>query len=334
MTNRVHLSIPDARELSERAVEGMGFSAEEARIIADHCIDAAVCGYEYSGLPKLLNLADSPRAKLPRKPVAIVRETSVSALYDGNNNVGMYTMYLMSKAAIERAERHGFALIGLTNSWTSGRGAYYVEMIARAGLVGIHTVSASRHVAPLGGAKPTLGTNPISFAFPMEGDPLVIDLGTSAFMATDLRMRERLGIPLPEGVAIDADGNPTTDAALAKLGAILPFGGHKGHALSIAMRAFGTLCEVHRDVEGIYGYVTIAFKPDLLMPLEAYREALAEAIAEIKGTPRQPGVTEIRIPGERSFKERERLMREGIEIDRRIYDALRKFADQTGVRPR
>ena len=94
------------------------------------------------------------------------------------------------------------------------------------------------------------------------------------------------------------------------------------------MRAFGSLCEPERDVEGIYGYVTIAFKPDLLMPLEAYRKTLGEAIAEIKATSRQPGVTEIRIPGERSFRERERLMKEGIEFDRRIYDALRKYADQ------
>src|SRR3954462_14995693 len=103
MSNRIHLTVPDARELSERAVEGMGFSTQEARIIADHVIDAAVCGYEYSGLPKLLNLADSPRAKLPRKALEVVRETSVSVLYDGGNNVGMYAMYHMANAAIERA---------------------------------------------------------------------------------------------------------------------------------------------------------------------------------------------------------------------------------------
>lgn len=232
--SRIHLSVADARELSERSLHGMGFDAEQARIIADHVIDAAVCGYEYSGLPKLLNLGDNPRASLPKKPLAIVRETGVSALYDGGNNVGMYAVYRVTEDAIARASEHGFAIVGLTNSYTSGRGAYYVEMIARAGLVGLHFVSSNRSVAPLGGARPTLGTNPMSFAFPLEGDPLVIDLGTSAFMATDMKMRERLGMPLPEGVAIDADGNPTTDAALAALGAILPFGGHKGHALSIS----------------------------------------------------------------------------------------------------
>ena len=328
MSERTHLSVADARELSERALRGMGYDTEEARIIADHVMDAALCGYEYSGLPKVLNVGDSPRAKLPRTPMRVVRETNVSVLYDGGNNNAMLTMYHVARATIARAQEHGFALVGMTNSWMSGRGAYFVEMIARAGLVGIHTVSGSRHVAPLGGAKASLGTNPISFGFPTEGDPLLIDIGTSAFMATDLQMRARLGMPLPEGVAIDAQGRPTTDAALARLGALLPFGGHKGYGLALAVRALGTLCEPDLDVQKIFGYITIAFKPDLLVPLEKFRSDLTAVIEEVKATPRQEGVSEIRIPGERAYRDRERLLKEGIEIDRRIYDALRVYADR------
>lgn len=328
---RITLNIADARELSERALRGMGFDADEAQIVADHVIDAALCGYEYSGLAKLLNVADSWRFKKPRTPMRAIRETPVSALYDGGNNVAMLTMYHATRAAIERAQQHGFALIGLTNSWTSGRGAYYVEMIARAGLIGIHTVSAAGRVAPFGGSKPALGTNPIAFGFPLEGDPLVIDLGTSAFMATDLKMRERLGIPLPEGVAIDAEGNPTTDAAAARVGAILPFGGHKGYALALAIRALGVLGGSSFDLEKMYGYITIAIKPDLLVPLDEFRRELAATIAQIKATPRQAGVNEIRIPGERAYQERERLKRAGITFDRRIYDALNVYAQRAAA---
>lgn len=326
-TERIHLSVADARSLAERALRGMGFDMEEAPIIADHVIDAALCGYEYSGLAKLLNVADSPRFKLPRSPMRIVRETSVSVLFDGGNNVGMLTMYHATRAAIERAQRHGFALIGMGNSWTSGRGAYYVEMVARAGLIGIHTVSAGRRVAPFGGAKAALGTNPIAFGFPTQDDPLVIDIGTSAFMATDLKVRERLGTPLPEGVAIDAQGRPTTDAVAARLGAILPFGGHKGYALGVAIRALGVLCGSALDLEKVYGYLVIAIKPDLLVPLDEFRGQLTDAIAEIKATPPQEGVKEIRIPGERAYRERARLMREGIDIDGRIYAALSAYAE-------
>ena len=327
-TERIHLSAAEARALSERAMRGIGYEPEDARILADHVIDAALCGYEYSGLPKLLNVADHPRFKAPRGPMRMLRETSVSVLFDGGNQNGMVGMYHATRAAIERAKPHGLALVGVNNIWMSGRSAYYVEMAARAGLIAIHTVAAHPLVAPLGGARPALGTNPIAFGFPMEGDPLVIDLGTSAFMGTELQFRQRLGMPLPEGVAIDEHGRPTTDAGAARRGAILPFGGHKGYALALSMHALGVVCggtaSPARD-----GYLLIAFKPDLFMPLDDYQRALAAEIAAIKTTPRQEGVAEIRIPGERAYRDRARLAREGIDIDRRIQEALLRLAEGT-----
>jgi len=323
---RVHLSVAEARDLSERAMRGIGYEPEEARILADHVLDAALCCYEYSGLPKLLNVADHPLFKAPRHPVRVVKETSVSVLLDGGNQSGMLGMYYATRAAIERAQAHGVALVAVNNIWMSGRSAYYVEMAARAGLIGIHTVAAPAMVAPPGGAAAALGTNPIAFGFPMQGDPLVIDLGTSAFMGTDLQFRHRLGIALPEGVAIDERGRPTTDAAAARRGALLPFGGHKGYALALAMHALGVLC-LGIPAEASTGYLFIAFKPDLFVPLEDYRRALTAEISAIKATPRQHDVAEIRIPGERGYRERARHAREGIEIDRRIRDALAALAD-------
>src|SRR3989475_347142 len=255
-------------------MRGIGYEPEEARILADHVIDAALCGYEYSGLPKLLNVADHPRFTAPRSPMRTLRETSVSVLFDGGNQSGMLGMYHATRAVIERAQANGFALVGVNNIWMSGRSAYYVEMVARAGLIGIHTVAALPMVAPLGGAKAALGTNPVAFGFPMEGDPLVIDLGTSAFMGTDLQFRQRLGIPLPEGAAIDEHGRPTTDARAARRGAILPFGGHKGFALALAGHALGVLCGGMPDQEGA-GYLVIAFKPDPFVPAAGYRRGPA-----------------------------------------------------------
>ncbi|HXJ84410.1 MAG TPA: Ldh family oxidoreductase, partial [Candidatus Methylomirabilis sp.] len=171
-TERVHLSVAAAHALSERAMRGIGYEPEEARILADHVIDAALCGYEYSGLPKLLNVADHPRFRAPRHAMRVLRETAVSVLFDGGNQSGMLGMYHAARAAIERVGPHGLALVGINNIWMSGRSAYYVEMVARAGLIGIHTVAAPPMVAPLGGARAALGTNPIAFGFPMDGDPL------------------------------------------------------------------------------------------------------------------------------------------------------------------
>lgn len=329
--DRVRLTVAEARALGESAMRGAGYDTDDARILTDHVLDAALCGYEYSGLPKLLNVIDSPDFRLPRRPVTVVRETGPTAMLDGGNTTGMVAAYRATEETIRRANAHGLAIICLANTWMTGRSAYYCEMIARAGLVAIHTVSASPLVAPFGGTRPALGTNPIAFGFPTEDDPLVIDMGTSAFMGTDLQFRARLDTPIPEGVALDADGRPTTDARAAQQGVLLPFGGpeggYKGFGLALAMDALGALTARTRAADDISGYMFIAFRPDLFLPLDAYRREISRRIAMVKATLRQPGVEEIRIPGERGYRTRAHLMREGIEIDRRIQAALERLAE-------
>ena len=102
---RIHLSVAEARALGERAMRGIGYDAEEARILADHVLDAALCGYEYSGLPKLLNVADHPRFQQPRRALRVVKETSVSVLFDGGNQNGMVGMYHATRAPPSRRSR-------------------------------------------------------------------------------------------------------------------------------------------------------------------------------------------------------------------------------------
>jgi LDH2 family malate/lactate/ureidoglycolate dehydrogenase len=328
--DRIRMSVAEARTLGEAAMRGAGYDDADARILTDHVLDAALCGYEYSGLPKLLNVVDAEDFRLPRHPVTVVRETGATAMLDGGNNSGMIAAYRASEATIAHAEANGLAIVCLANTWMTGRSAYYCEMIARAGLVGIHTVSSPPSVAPFGGTRPALGTNPIAFGFPTESDPLVIDMGTSAFMGTDLQFRSRIGTPIPEGVALGPDGQPTTDASVARRGALLPFGGpeggYKGFGLALAMDALGALTVGMRPADSVSGYMFIAFKPDLFLPLDDYRREVSRRIAQIKATPRQAGVAEIRIPGERGYQTRARLMREGIEIDGKIYNALGRLA--------
>jgi LDH2 family malate/lactate/ureidoglycolate dehydrogenase len=323
--DRIRLSVAEARALGERALAGIGYDAEEARIVADHVIDAALCGYEYSGLAKLLNIPEHPRFKQPRRKMTVLRETDVSMVFDGGNEVGMLAIYRATEAAIAKAAARGFALVAVTNSWVSGRSAYYVERIAKADLIGIHTASATRFVAPHGGTKPMLGTNPIAFGLPTLRGPVVFDMGTSAFMMTELMLRQRLGQTLPEGVALGPDGEPTRDPAAARLGALLSFGGHKGFGLGFIVQAFGVLAGSALDLDGDNGYLFIVFKPDLLQPLDAFKRDMTALIDRVKATPRQAGVDEILIPSERSFRSRERLLREGLEIDGAVYEALQKL---------
>ncbi|MBL8385237.1 MAG: Ldh family oxidoreductase [Burkholderiales bacterium] len=322
----MRLDVPQARTLALAALAGCGYGADDAAVLADHVLDAALCGYEYSGLPKILQIAANPKARRPRFPLRVVHETPVSTLIDGGNQSGMLALHRATDAVIDKARAQGFGLVGVFNSWMSGRSAHYVERIARAGMVGLHTVGAASLVAPPGGARPALGTNPIAFGFPTEDEPLVVDIGTSAFPGTELDFHALLGKPIPPGVAIDAAGAPTTDAARARDGALLPFGGHKGFGLALAMQALAVLAGSGFSERRDYGYLLMALRPDLLVPLADYRRELTAMLARIKATPRLDGVEAIRLPSERAFAERKRRMVDGIEIDAQVHDALLALA--------
>jgi LDH2 family malate/lactate/ureidoglycolate dehydrogenase len=327
---RVRLSVPAARELAEGALRGIGYGDDEARIIADHVIDAALCGYEYSGLAKILNIPESEHFGQPRRPMAVLRETDISIAYDGGNQVGMLALFHAARAVIRKSAAHGIGLVSVTDSWMSGRSAYYVEMIARAGLIAIHTASSSRLVAPPGGARAALGTNPIAIAVPSSRGPVVLDMGTSAFMMTEVMLRERLGEQLPENVAIGPDGAPTRDPTAARGGALLPFGGYKGFGLALMIQALGLLAGSAAHADSDYGYLFVAFRPELLGPPDVFEQKVTELIERVKATPRQPGVDEIRIPSERAFGHRDRALREGLEIDQLVADALAALRARSG----
>src|SRR5476651_2247779 len=101
--DRIRLTVAEARTLGEAAMRGAGFDDDDARILTDHVVDAALCGYEYSGLPKLLNVVDAPHFRQPRRPVTVLRETGSTAMLDGGNNTGMVAAYRATEATIERA---------------------------------------------------------------------------------------------------------------------------------------------------------------------------------------------------------------------------------------
>lgn len=328
MRDEVILSIAEATELGETALRAIGFDAEQARVITAHLVDAAACGHRFAGLPRILTINEDPRTREPRMPVSIVHETEVSALMDGGNNVGYYAVHQAAQLAIDKARRNRIAVVGMYRSQLSGRNAYYLEMIARAGLVGIHLASAAPVVLPHGGAKAAFGTNPVGFGFPTDGDPFIVDLGTAAMMRGEVILRSRLGLPLPDGTAIDARGLPTTDAAAALKGGISTFGGHRGSALSFGIQAMCLLAGAARARGKVqdFAFFFVVFDPAILMPPEEFKAQIRELIEAVRAVPPLDPDQPVRIPSERAFRERERRRKEGIPVDRTVYDQLRVLA--------
>ena len=167
------LTEAEARAIGETAVQRIGYTAEDARIIVDQLIDNMLCGYKFAGLPRILAMAGDAKLKQGRTPITVVKETPVSALMDGGNHVGYVTCYHAAQKALEKAKTHGIACVGVYNSYYSGRNAYFVEHIVKQGYVAMHTASAQPHVVPPGATTPALGTNPICFGFPSDRKSVV-----------------------------------------------------------------------------------------------------------------------------------------------------------------
>jgi len=319
----MRLTVAEARALGEAALQRIGYPAEDAAIVTDQLVDNALCGYRFASLPRILAIADDAKTGKPRTPIRIVHETPVSAQVDGGNQIGYVAAFRGAELAVAKATATGIAIVGVHNSYYSGRNAYYVEHIVRAGLVAIHTASAQPHVVPPGGRRPALGTNPLAIGFPSANGPVIYDIGTASLMWGEVLLMARLGEALPEGIGFDSDGNPTRDAgAVARDGGVTPFGGHKGYGLSFAIQALGLLAGAalpKGDVQD-YGFLFIAIDPAIMLP--DFPQQMAELVTRIKATPRQPGVEEIRIPSERAFREREQRRAEGIVLDRKVVKAL------------
>jgi LDH2 family malate/lactate/ureidoglycolate dehydrogenase len=261
-------------------------------------VDNALCGYPFASLARILTIAEEARNRQTRTEPFIVRETPSSALVDGGNTIGYIAAFRGAEIAARKAKETGLSIVGVYNSFYSGRNAWYVENIVRHDLVAIHTCSASPRVLPPGSRAPLLGTNPISIGFPSTNGPVVWDIGTASVMWGDVQLMARLGHELPEGSGYDEDGNPTRDASKVLKGGVAPWGGHKGYGLSFCIQALGLIAgaALGRGVVNDYGFLFIAIDPGLTQPDNAFQRQMTELIETIKALPKQDGVDEIRIP--------------------------------------
>lgn len=320
------VSIAHARNLAERALESLGLTTREAAITADHLIDCELRGLGYSGLARILSIAERLETRgAPRSAISMVRESPVSALIDGGDNLGYLVARQATETAIGKAHTSGLALVGAHRTWYTGMLSYYAEMATRQDLVAVIASNATPWVAPYGGTEARFGTNPICFAFPSTGTPVIWDIGVSEIIHAQAVLAERRSLPLDPDVAYDASGHSTTDPRAALDGAFVAWGGHKGSGLGIVVQLLGIMAGSPilpgelRD----FGFLVIAMKPDLLGPLDHFKEqvsAYAHAVRETR--PVSPD-TPVRMPFERSAAHRTRqLARGGFDLPEDIHRAV------------
>ncbi len=325
----INLTINDATDLAVRALARAGMTPDNARITAEHLVDAALCGHEFSSLPRVIALAEALRDKPPAKATRVVRENHCSALLDGGDNVAYVVSLHAIDKAIDIARKNGVAVVCANNTWFSGRLAYYVERAARQGFVALHTTNTTARVAPFGGVDRLMGTNPFAIAFPSEDDPLIIDIGTSQTTWGDVVLARTKGEPLPQGVAVSPAGHPTTDPQQALDGAILPWGGARGSGLALAVQVLGILAGSDLVIDDIsnYGLFFVVIDPKLFMPSDQFPARVTAFRQVIAANRPQSGGGAVRVPGDSSQqRRRENLERGVINLDDKVHARLCELA--------
>lgn len=301
-----------------RVMKVLGHREEEAGLIADHLVDCELRGLGYGGLARAISIAERmERMGDRRRPIQVMHETPVSARLDGGDNIGYVVAHQATNMAIEKALASGIAVVGASNTWYTGMLSYYAEMAAARGLVSMIASNASPWVAPYGATEGRLGTNPICFGFPGGDEPVILDIGTSAIIHAEVTLARRLGQELPEGVAFDGEGAATRDPVAALAGAFAAWGGHRGLGLAIVVQLLGILAgspAIPAELAG-FGYLIIALRPDLMGAAEAFQENAAAFAEAVRSARPVAGGEEVRMPFDRSRRERARRLAENaIEV--------------------
>jgi ureidoglycolate dehydrogenase (NAD+) len=235
-------------QLVSAAFARRGYQPDEVAPMARLCREAALHGIRTHNAIKALHLDHLFGARVGGcVPGAQVEKISTrfgaTQVWDAHRKLGPGVAYAAMDACLEMAERHGVGAVSVDNAWHYLWGGAYVLHAARRGFIGYTNCTAMlAEVVPFGGTRPTLGTNPHSWAFPTQaavGFPVLVDFATSAVAMGRVQQFAREGKPLAPGWAVDSEGRETTDPQRAA--ALLPFGGHKGYGLGLIDELFAAV---------------------------------------------------------------------------------------------
>ena len=326
------ITVENLRALCQSILMDRGLDAADAHVVTDILIEAELRGRPTHGMIRLPGIAErvSHGAQVP---MVTVKEAAAYALIDGRDNLGYLVAHRCARIAIDKARQSGVGVVGARETSHSGMLGYYASMIADAGLVGLVMCNTGPRIVPWGGREPVLGTNPIAAGFPSAEGRVLVDFSCAAITNGEILVALKDGKAIPAGRALGPDGEPTTDPELARLGGALPFGEHKGYALGVMIQLFsGALlaADAVPEMGKNYGIFMLGIDPSIFLGMDAFRAGVGEVVHAIKNALPADGVTEILVPGERAFRERERRIQSGVAIDDAVMKALERLKSASG----
>ena len=334
LEDRVSVAIATAREVTLRILRRAGCTEKTAGEIVDHLIDADLCGVESHGIFRTLQYAQEfERGYIRPDAVPSVDASQSPTLHvDGEGGIGITAMTRAVEVGLEAARVHGLAAIAVRNTGHTGRLGAFAETAANAGCLFIASGGGARQnwrmVAPHGGAKAVLPTNPWCLGIP-GGDhgPVVLDCATGQIAGGWIYVAQRAGGLVPYGAIIDQEGRPTRDPAdYFAGGAILPKGGALGYGLA-------TIGELICDA--MLGPAKVECNTFILMvDTGRYREpgllhqAAEDILRELRDCPPAAGFDKVQVPGERESAAR--AASTTLELPAKTWADLCRAADGSG----
>ncbi|MDF4205920.1 Ldh family oxidoreductase [Pseudomonas protegens] len=330
-----YLSLPALVQLLETIFQRHGCRAEVARCLAENCAGAERDGAHSHGVFRIPGYVSTlASAWVDGQAVPVVEDVAAAFVrVDAGNGFAQPALAAARELLVSKARSAGIAVLAIRNSHHFAALWPDVEPFAEEGLVALSVVNSMTCVVPHGADRPLFGTNPIAFAAPQaQGQPIVFDLATSAIAHGDVQIAARKGERLPPGIGVDSLGQPTQDPrAILEGGALLPFGGHKGSALSmmvelLAAALTGGNFSFEFDWSGHPGAKT-PWTGQLLIvidPSKAAGQSFAERSQELVRQMHAVGLK--RLPGDRRHQQRERSQHAGIAIPAEQLQQLRALA--------
>lgn len=328
---QVTISIAEARHRVEKTLMANGVAADNAESVARALVEAEIDGQSGHGLQRVASYAAQANAgKVDGHATPVVREAAPGALHVDVAHGFYYPAFDRVTGQLPyMAKSQGIAMAGFNRSHHCGVAGHSVEPFAEQGCVALMFANTPAAMAPWGGASRLFGTNPIAFAAPLPGrEPLVIDLSLSKVARGKIVAARERGEPIPEGWAVDAQGQPTTDAARAVEGAMLPFGDAKGAALALMVELLAAGLTGARyareatsflDAEGgppATGQLIIAISAEALSADAPDRFAELAAWIEADG--------DARLPGQRRLERRAQVRAQGLTVEQSLLDSLQR----------
>ncbi len=326
--------------------ENYGLPASDAHTAARALVKANLRGVDSHGVARVPMYCERLRRGVanPTPEIEISRVAPAVVSVDGDHGLGLVVGPRAMDAAIGIARESGIGLAGVKRSGHFGMAALYILQAVEAGCVALAFTNASPALPVWGGRTPFLGTSPFAAGAPVgEAAPFVLDMACSTVARGKLKFAAQRGEPIPEGLALDRQGRPTTDGAEAFQGVVLPMGGVKGSGLSMLMEvlsgvltgaAFGG--EVRNPFTGLdgpqgTGHFFLALKADLFMNRDDFEHRMQTLRARAKALPRAEGCSEIFMPGEPEARTEEQRRVEGIPLTPDVLDSLQREGEEVGL---